>query len=183
MWSYLVMKNRIRKRIYILVLLLICINIIYCYINNVGRTQIGESASIRLEDEWCIEVIEQKKYYSYISFGYQEQEVATMELSVLANDSLLNKNTSAESFVRVYLGMHAEMKQSEKFTLDTKKNILTKVCVNRGLSAAETENGMAQPTDEKWYFGISSDNVCVCVQLKDLSQEDAFEKILRTLQY
>lgn len=127
--------------------------------------------------------MEQKKYYSDIRFTYQEQEVATMELFVLANDSLLNRNTSAESFVRVYLGMHAEMKQAEKFALDTKKNALTEVCVNRGLSAAEIERGMVQPTDERWYFGISSDNVFVCVQLIDLSKEDAFEKILRTLQY
>lgn len=71
-----------------------------------------------------------------------------MENSILVNDSLLNENTSAESFVRVYLGMHAEMKQAEKFALDTKKNVLTEVCVNRGLSAAEIERGMVQPTDE-----------------------------------
>mgnify|MGYP007106048872 CR=1 FL=1 len=58
---------------------------------------------------------------------------------------------------------------------------MTPVKVTINAVAAETENGVALPKDEIWYFGFSKNKVLFCAKLLDENAESEFETTMRTL--
>ena len=106
-----------------------------------------------------------------------------MEISKFAEPSWIDRETTADEFVQVYLGQHAELKSSSELQLDRKEEKIQKLIVAWELSAAEVENGATPPKDEIWYFGFSKNEVLFCAQLLDENEELEFETIMRTLKY
>lgn len=164
-----------------IVILLLLTYIVFT--NNDKRIKISDMASIVMDSEWSIESKETKKGYSYSDFLYSGKKVATIEFSEVNAMSLFSKDTTAESFTRIYIGMHAELKDSSEVKLKKRNTSLTKIVVNPGMSAAERENSDVECADEIWYFGISENNIMICAQLLDVSEEETFEKVLSTLVY
>lgn len=106
-----------------------------------------------------------------------------MEISKFAESSWIDRETTADKFVQVYLGQHAELKSSSELQLGRKEEKIQKLIVAWELSAAEVENGATPPKDEIWYFGFSKNEVLFCAQLLDENEELEFETIMRTLKY
>ena len=106
-----------------------------------------------------------------------------MEISKFAESSWIDRETTADKFVQVYLGQHAELKSSSELQLDRKEEKIQKLVVAWELSAAETENGADLPKDEIWYFGFPKNKVLFCAKLLDENAELEFETIMRTLKY
>lgn len=111
------------------------------------------------------------------------REIANVEISKFAEPSWIDRETTADEFVQVYLGQHAELKSSSELQLGRKEEKIRKLAVAWELSAAETENGAALPKDEIWYFGFSKNKVLFCAKLLDENAELEFETIMRTLNY
>ena len=106
-----------------------------------------------------------------------------MEISKFAESSWIDRDTTADKFVQVYLGQHAELKSSSELQLGRKEEKIQKLIVAWELSAAEVENGATPPKDEIWYFGFSKNEVLCCAKLLDENEELEFETIMRTLKY
>ena len=109
--------------------------------------------------------------------------IAILCLSLVSCKSKTDRETTADEFVQVYLGQHAELKSSSELQLDRKEEKIQKLVVAWELSAAETENGADLPKDEIWYFGFPKNKVLFCAKLLDENAELEFETIMRTLKY
>jgi len=145
-------------------------------------TSIGMLAMVVLPEGWSIAEETVKEDYAAVSFMYQSELVASVELGVNALDFWMDSKTTAESFVANYVGMHAELVDNSRLET-TSGNMLTKVIANPGMSAAETVTATETPENEIWYFGISQNDVYVIVQLWDAGKQEEVENILRGMYY
>ena len=154
------MKNRYKQKL-IFVIAILCLSLVSCK----SKTEpINNIASWTLDDGWTINGID-------------------VEISKFAEPSWIDRETTADEFVQVYLGQHAELKSSSELQLGRKEEKIRKLAVAWELSAAETENGADLPEDEIWYFGFSENKVLFCAKLLDENAELEFETIMRTLKY
>ena len=134
-------------------------------------------------DGWTINGIDIRDDYANFILLYQDREIANVEISKFAEPSWIDMETTADEFVQVYLGQHAELKSSSELQSGRKEEKIQKLVVAWELSAAETENGADLPEDEIWYFGFSENKVLFCAKLLDENAQLEFETIMRTLNY
>ena len=171
------MKNRYKRKL-IFVIAILSLSLVCCK----SKTEpINNIASWTLDDGWTINGIDIRDDYANFILSYQDREIANVEISKFAEPSWIDRETTADEFVQVYLGQHAELKSSSELQLDRKEEKIQKLVVAWELSAAETENGVALPKDEIWYFGFSKNKVLFCAKLLDENAELEFETIMRTL--
>ena len=179
MWYCLAMKNRYKRNL-IFIIAILGLSLVCCK----SKTEpINNLASWTLDDGWTINRIDIRDNYANFILLYQDQEIADVEISKFAESSWIDRETTADKFVQVYLGQHAELKSSSELQLGRKEEKIQKLIVAWELSAAEVENGATPPKDEIWYFGFSKNEVLFCAQLLDENEELEFETIMRTLKY
>lgn len=140
-------------------------------------TNIGSLAMVVLAEDWSIKEETVNENYAFVSLMYQGDAVASIELGVNSPDSWMNSETTAESFVANYVGMHAELEASSSVET-VGDNALTKVVANPGMSAAEAATTNTTPENEVWYFGVLKNDVYVIVQLWDAGKQEVVENIL-----
>ena len=63
-------------------------------------------------------IIDIRDNYANFILLYQDQEIADVEISKFAESSWIDRDTTADKFVQVYLGQHAELKSSSELQLD-----------------------------------------------------------------
>lgn len=179
MWYYLVMKNRYKLK-WIFIIAILGINLVCCE----SKTEpVNNLVPWVLNDGWTMNSIDIRDNYANFILLYQEQEIADVEISKIAESSWIDGEITSDKFVKVYLGQHAELKSSSELQLDEKEEKIQKILVAFELSAAETENGVMIPKDEIWYFGILKNEVLFCAKLLDENEESEFETIMKTLKY
>lgn len=171
------MKNRYKQKL-IFVIAILCLSLVSCK----SKTEpINNIASWTPDDGWTINGIDIRDDYANFILLYQDQEIADVEISKFAESSWIDRETTADKFVQVYLGQHAELKSSSELQLGRKEEKIQKLIVAWELSAAEVENGATPPKDEIWYFGFSKNKVLFCAKLLDENAESEFETTMRTL--
>lgn len=175
------MKNkRIKICMVIFAVAILCILVDFWSISK--GTYISKHATIALPEKWTIEGADAEADYVEGTLLYNKQEVGYFMASIITELDPLNKDSKAESYVNVLLGMHAELQDSEAFELNDKGETLHKAYVTKGVSAAEAERG-EKPENMIYYFGVSDKETLICVELLDFELEKEFEEILKTLCY
>lgn len=102
------MKNRYKQKL-IFVIAILCLSLVSCK----SKTEpINNIASWTPDDGWTINGIDIRDDYANFILLYQDQEIADVEISKFAESSWIDRETTADKFVQVYLGQHAELKSS-----------------------------------------------------------------------
>ena len=178
-WYCLAMKNRYKRK-WVFIIAILGLSLVCCK----SKTEpINNLASWTPDDGWTINGIDIRDNYANFILLYQDKEIADVEISKFAESSWIDQEITADKFVHVYLGQHAELKSSSELQLGRKEEKIQKLIVAWELSAAEAEKGAALPKDEIWYFGISKNEVLFCAKLLDENEESEFETIMKTFKY
>ena len=102
------MKNRYKQKL-IFVIAILCLSLVSCK----SKTEpINNIASWTPDDGWTINGIDIRDDYANFILLYQDREIANVEISKFAEPSWIDRETTADEFVQVYLGQHAELKLS-----------------------------------------------------------------------
>lgn len=100
MWYCLAMKNRYKRKL-IFIIAILGLSLVCCK----SKTEpINNLASWTLDDGWTINRIDIRDNYANFILLYQDQEIADVEISKFAESSWIDRDTTADKFVQVYLG-------------------------------------------------------------------------------